>query len=958
MTVALQSRILIAAYAGFGNAGDELIVASMLAQLRALRPAVHFTVLSGNPPSTVETHGVEAVSWHDIDAMITAIRTSDLVVLGGGGLFQDYWGTDPDLLFEPEAWGLPMFAAPALLAALEGRPLMLYALGVGPLSSGVGRRLTCAVAEAAACVTVRDAASAAVLAELGVTAHVTADPAFAPPGGLVQGAAQTEAVLGVALRGWSLGVDESYWRREMAEALDRFIERGHGSVRLLVLQQPQPGEAGDMAAAGAVRALMRHPDSAEVVSCTEFSGLGAEIARCRWLCAMRLHAIVLAAQASVPFVAISYDPKVAALAQSLGAGSRLLNLDSLDAASLDAQLCGLAGGGAALDAAIGERCAQLAGAARENARLAVELLDHPAVGRFGADAQSFVARSVARAAHRRVIEQSHAESLRAGLEELRATSVQLQTRLENTRARARHLSAALDSAIAGRDAAQQERDELRDALKLARHRVADLENALCPHEDPRLAAILKRGVKVVLDLIAWCVPSFIRHAVRPLYLRAIYYPLFPERRPRAAAGVSALKPEPSGALVRSAYTPFIEFKSNLYRNLPLDFSLVSVACRRGLVSVVLPVYNGERYVREAIDAVLAQTYPDFELIVVDDGSTDSTPAILAAYASHPRVRLIRQANQKLPATLNAGFRAACGEYLTWTSHDNAYYPHALAGLVAYLEAHRDVEMVYADEDIIGENGEPVLDSSFCPGYQNPPGSNHINWPYDPGELNFVRNNYIGSHFLYRAWAARIAGDYDTACFGYEDYDYWMRMNALFRLAHLGSRPAMGRYRLHPESLSSHARELAIVERASRHMYTVAGRMECMIEPQDVTLCGLHPWFMPLAAAYGAAGHNVHLSPDDERFRLTRSAPHGLIVCSSDAVAAARRLAQLQPSTLVELGQPGLAPAGSLDWSVRAAHRSDTAIEGRREIEAGNPSALAFPLLAVELAARAALTPAP
>lgn len=87
-----------------------------------------------------------------------------------------------------------------------------------------------------------------------------------------------------------------------------------------------------------------------------------------------------------------------------------------------------------------------------------------------------------------------------------------------------------------------------------------------------------------------------------------------------------------------------------------------------LVSIVLPVYNGEKYLRESLDSILAQTMEDWELIAVDDCSKDATPQILADYAaSDSRIRVMRNAeNQRLPRSLNIGFAEARGEFLTWT----------------------------------------------------------------------------------------------------------------------------------------------------------------------------------------------------------------------------------------------------------------------------------------------------
>jgi len=99
-----------------------------------------------------------------------------------------------------------------------------------------------------------------------------------------------------------------------------------------------------------------------------------------------------------------------------------------------------------------------------------------------------------------------------------------------------------------------------------------------------------------------------------------------------------------------------------------------------LVSVVLPVYNQAGYLPAALDSVFAQTYLHYELIVVDDGSTDATPQVLADYQQRHAFTVIRQANQRLPRALNTGFAAARGEYLTWTSSDNVMLPDMLAVL--------------------------------------------------------------------------------------------------------------------------------------------------------------------------------------------------------------------------------------------------------------------------------------
>jgi glycosyltransferase involved in cell wall biosynthesis len=102
------------------------------------------------------------------------------------------------------------------------------------------------------------------------------------------------------------------------------------------------------------------------------------------------------------------------------------------------------------------------------------------------------------------------------------------------------------------------------------------------------------------------------------------------------------------------------------------------------VSVVIPAYNAERYLREAIDSVLGQTHQDLELIVVDDGSTDSTPAILASYGE--RIRVVTQPNRGVCTARNVGIAAATGEYVAFADADDIQFPFRLAAQARVLDA--------------------------------------------------------------------------------------------------------------------------------------------------------------------------------------------------------------------------------------------------------------------------------
>src|SRR3989304_1114440 len=102
------------------------------------------------------------------------------------------------------------------------------------------------------------------------------------------------------------------------------------------------------------------------------------------------------------------------------------------------------------------------------------------------------------------------------------------------------------------------------------------------------------------------------------------------------------------------------------------------------VSIVLPTYNGARYIRQSIDSCVHQTYRNIELIIVDDASTDNTPEIIASYKDE-RIKYFRhEKNMGLPHALNAGFAEANGDCLTWTSDDNYYAKEAIEKMLSFL----------------------------------------------------------------------------------------------------------------------------------------------------------------------------------------------------------------------------------------------------------------------------------
>jgi len=123
------------------------------------------------------------------------------------------------------------------------------------------------------------------------------------------------------------------------------------------------------------------------------------------------------------------------------------------------------------------------------------------------------------------------------------------------------------------------------------------------------------------------------------------------------------------------------------------------------VSVIMPAYNAERYIRAAIESVLAQTYSDWELIVVDDGSTDKTADIVSSFRD-PRILFVSQPNRGEGAARNVGLANVSGEYVAFLDADDLYLPNALASNARCLDIAPEIVVVYADGYYCDDGGEP------------------------------------------------------------------------------------------------------------------------------------------------------------------------------------------------------------------------------------------------------------
>jgi glycosyltransferase involved in cell wall biosynthesis len=184
----------------------------------------------------------------------------------------------------------------------------------------------------------------------------------------------------------------------------------------------------------------------------------------------------------------------------------------------------------------------------------------------------------------------------------------------------------------------------------------------------------------------------------------------------------------------------------------MDVTTVNISPARKLASIVIPCHNHGRYLNEAIESALTQTYRPIEVIVVDDGSTDNSAEVAGRYP----VTLVTQKNQGAGAALNHGIRVARGQYLVRLDADDKLHPAFVERCIQVLEEHAEPAFVYTWVILFG-----ARDGIF------------LSKPYDLCRLKL--GNYIPGAAVIRREAIRAVGGFDTSLTWLEDWDLWLSL---------------------------------------------------------------------------------------------------------------------------------------------------------------------------------------
>lgn len=326
-----RQGILVCGYYGFGNLGDEAVLAGLLHGLRQAGYTGGVVAMSAAPALTECEHGVAAVLRTHLPAVWRALRRARVFVLGGGSLLQD----------TTSARSIVYYLGVHTLARRAGCRIAWIGQGIGPLQRGWARRWTAHAARQAAIVVVRDPLSEQLLHQLGVPqVQLGADLSFLLPEAdtargwqILQqlGVEQGEMVVAFAPRQWTGGQTSLV---EPLRQIARYVQKAWGAQVLLLPMQPSHDRvlveeiAAGLSGAIVLSEPLRVREVQAVLSC------------CGLVVGMRLHALILSAASGVPALALSYDPKVRAFWEQVEPRD-VVDLPEVDAGAVQQRLCQL-----------------------------------------------------------------------------------------------------------------------------------------------------------------------------------------------------------------------------------------------------------------------------------------------------------------------------------------------------------------------------------------------------------------------------------------------------------------------------------------------------------------------------------------------------------------------------------------------------------------------------------------
>lgn len=209
-----------------------------------------------------------------------------------------------------------------------------------------------------------------------------------------------------------------------------------------------------------------------------------------------------------------------------------------------------------------------------------------------------------------------------------------------------------------------------------------------------------------------------------------------------------------------------------------------------LVSIIIPVYNGENYMRDAINSALAQDYDNLEVIVVNDGSKDNTDEVAKEYGD--RIRYFKKENGGVSSALNLGIEKMRGEYFSWLSHDDMYFKNKVSSEIEFLKSNNLLKkkvIAYSDFCLVNPEGKLIVNVE----------ANHATATSKP-EYALLRGLINGNCLLIPKDAFKTYGGFDTKLKCVQDYQKWYEMQQTYTFVHVPEITVKSRF--HPKQVSN------------------------------------------------------------------------------------------------------------------------------------------------------------
>lgn len=319
----LEKSVLLSGYYGFDNSGDDAILKAIIKDLREENPKLNIVVLSNNPKKTEGMYSVKAINRFKFGELIKAIKTTSLLISGGGSLLQDVTSTR-SLLY---------YLAVMTMAKVFRKPVMVYANGIGPISKKGNRFLTKMILNSVNLITLRDEDSKSYLEKMNIKNKnivVTADPVFTldvAPKEVIEnifikeGITSDKKFVGISIRPWKRADNLV---EVISKAIDYMIEKYDVNIILIPMHYPEDLDISN-----------RVLDNVDKSRCfvikdqyavEEIMGIIREL---DMIVAMRLHSLIYAATQEIPMVGLVYDPKVEGILYSLEM-NHMSNVENLD----------------------------------------------------------------------------------------------------------------------------------------------------------------------------------------------------------------------------------------------------------------------------------------------------------------------------------------------------------------------------------------------------------------------------------------------------------------------------------------------------------------------------------------------------------------------------------------------------------------------------------------------------